>query len=346
MKAQIRAGDRGKAGGVKIATSIAAVRDTAAEMIGESLVTPQTGAAGEKVKCVYVEQACDVARELYLGMLVDRSTSRVTLIASADGGVEIEDVAAKAPEKIQRVAIDPATGLQKDQLGKLTSSFGLAGEQNGIAERVMRGMYDAFTALDASLIEINPLAITGSGELLALDAKMSIDDNALFRHQQLAELRDAAEEDPSRMERERHGFNYVKLEGNVGCLVTGAGLALATLDLIKEYGGEPANFLDLPPVATRVQVAEAFKLILADTDVEGVLVNAVGGGLTRCDVIAEGMTTVAREMDIRVPLVVRFAGTNWEMGKSLLESSRMRITYAANLADAAAKVVNAVKGSA
>jgi succinyl-CoA synthetase beta subunit len=341
VKAQIHAGDRGKVGGVKRCATLDEVLEAAAGLIGSTLVTPQTGSDGQRVHAVYVEQACEFQTELYLGMLVDGATSRLTLLSSSQGGTGIES----DERNIHSTPIDPGLGLTEEQLQTHTRSLGLVGEQAQAAEQLMRAIYDAFNGLDASLIEINPLVVTSSGGLLALDAKMSIDDNALFRHPELEKLR-LEEQDPARLERERHGFNYVRLDGNIGCLVTGAGLALATLDLLKLYGGEPANFIDLPPTARRVQIAAAFKLILNEPKVKCILVNVVGGGFTRCDVVAEGITTAAREVSVDVPVVVRLSGTSWEMGRNLLQNSRMQISYADNMTEAAAKAIEAAKGAA
>jgi succinyl-CoA synthetase beta subunit len=342
VKAQIHAGGRGKAGGVKVVKSLEAVREAAKKMIGVKLVTHQTGPEGREVKRVYVEEGCDIKRELYLGMLIDRSTSRVTVMASTEGGMEIEEVAARSPEKILRVAVDPAIGLQPFYARKLAFGLGLEGKQIASAVKFVTAMYEAFVALDASLVEINPLVVTGAGEVIALDAKMNFDDNALFRHRDVAELRDEDEEDPTEREASRHDLNYVKLEGNIGCMVNGAGLAMATMDIIKLYGGEPANFLDVGGGATKERVTTAFKLILSDPHVEGILVN-IFGGIMRCDVIAEGVVAAAREVSLHVPLVVRLEGTNVELGKKILAQSGLPIISADNLADAAEKVVKAVK---
>jgi succinyl-CoA synthetase beta subunit len=342
VKAQIHAGGRGKGGGVKIVKSIDEVRETAKRMIGMKLVTHQTGPAGKEVKRVYVEEGCDIKRELYLGMLIDRATSRVTVMASTEGGVEIEEVAAKTPEKILKVAVDPVAGLQPFHARKLAFGLGLEGKQVASAVKFVSAMYDGFVRLDASLVEINPLVVTGAGEVIALDAKMNFDDNALFRHREVADLRDEDEEDPAEREAARHDLNYVKLAGNIGCMVNGAGLAMATMDIIKLYGGEPANFLDVGGGATKERVTTAFKLILSDPNVEGILVN-IFGGIMRCDVIAEGVVAAAREVSLHVPLVVRLEGTNVELGKKILSQSGLAIIAADNLADAAEKVVRAVK---
>ena len=354
VKSQIHAGGRGAGrfkeapegkGGVRVVKSVAEVRQNAAEMIGRTLVTKQTGPAGRQVKRVYVEDGCEIKRELYVGMLVDRATGRVTVIASAEGGIEIEELAARHPEKILRLAIDPAIGFQAFHGRKVAFGLGLEGKQVGAAVKFLAGMYQAFVGLDASIVEINPLVVTGAGEIVALDAKINFDDNALFRHPELEELRDIDEEDPTEREASKHALSYVKLDGNIGCMVNGAGLAMATMDIIKLYGGSPANFLDVGGGATRERVATAFKLILSDPNVEGILVN-IFGGIMRCDVIAEGVVAAAREASIGVPLVVRLEGTNVELGKRILKQSGLKITSADNLADAAEKIVKAVKEAA
>jgi succinyl-CoA synthetase beta subunit len=345
VKAQIHAGGRGKAGGVKVIKNRADVPAVAQAMLGMRLVTHQTGPEGKEVKRVYIEEGCDIARELYLGMLIDRATGRVTLMASTEGGMDIEEVAAKTPEKILRVAIDPATGLQAFHARKLAFGLGLDSKQVNSAVKFMQALYAAFMGLDASLVEINPLVVTGAGDLIALDAKMNFDDNSLFRQPKVVELRDEDEEDPAELEASKHDLNYVKLNGNIGCMVNGAGLAMATMDIIKLYGGEPANFLDVGGGATRERVTTAFKLILSDPNVEGILVN-IFGGIMRCDVIAEGVVAAAREVSLHVPLVVRLEGTNVELGKKMLNQSGLPIVSADNLADAAEKIVKAVKEAA
>ena len=345
VKAQIHAGGRGKGGGVKVVRSVEDVRDSAQAMLGMKLVTHQTGPEGKEVKRVYVEEGCDILRELYLGMLIDRATSRVTIMASTEGGMEIEEVAAKTPEKIHRVTIDPAIGMQPFHARRLAFALGLEGDQVRAGVRFMTAMYKAFVELDASLVEINPLVVTGSGDVVALDAKMNFDDNALFRHKDIEELRDEDEEDPAELEAARHDLNYIKLDGNIGCMVNGAGLAMATMDIVKLYGGEPANFLDVGGGATKERVTVAFKLILSDANVEGILVN-IFGGIMRCDVIAEGVVAAAREVSLNVPLVVRLEGTNVDLGKKILAESGLPIISADNLADAAEKVVEAVKEAA
>ena len=345
VKAQIHAGGRGKAGGVKVVRSVADVAKAAAALLGKKLVTHQTGPAGKEVTRVYVEEGCDVRRELYLGLLIDRSTARVTCVASTEGGTEIEEVAARQPEKILKVGIDPATGLMPHHARRIAYGLGLKDRQVGAAVKLVSAMYRAFTEIDASVVEINPLVVTGASEVLALDAKLAFDDNALFRHPEVAELRDESEEDPAELEAGRHGLNYVKLAGNIGCMVNGAGLAMATMDIIKLHGGEPANFLDVGGGATKERVTTAFRLILSDPHVEGILVN-IFGGIMRCDVIAEGVVAAAREIGLQVPLVVRLEGTNVELGKKILRDSGLPILSADNLADAAEKIVKAVREAA
>ncbi len=345
VKAQIHAGGRGKGGGVKLARSIEEVRQLAGDMLGMTLVTHQTGPQGRVVKRVYVEEGCDIARELYLGAVIDRGTSRVTLMASQEGGVEIEEVAARSPEKILRAAIDPATGFMPHHGRELAFGLGLSGGEVRKAVSFMKGVYDCMVERDASLVEINPLVVTTRGDLLALDAKMNFDGNGLFRQPKILELRDLDEEDPHEIEASRHELSYIKLDGNIGCMVNGAGLAMATMDIIKLYGGEPANFLDVGGGATRERVTAAFRLLLSDPNVEGVLVN-IFGGIMRCDVIAEGVVAAAREVNLNVPLVVRLEGTNVELGKRILSQSGLPIIPADDLADAARKIVNAVEKAA
>jgi succinyl-CoA synthetase beta subunit len=345
VKAQIHAGGRGKAGGVKLARSLPEVRQASEAILGNILVTHQTGPQGKEVKRVYVEAGTEIARELYLGMLIDRSISRVVVMASTQGGTEIETVAANTPEKIIRVAIDPATGLMPFHARRIAYGLGLEGDQVAPAIKFITAMYRAFVELDASIVEINPLVVTKGGEVMALDAKMNFDDNALIRHKDVEALRDETEEDPSELEAAKHGLNYIKLDGNIGCMVNGAGLAMATMDIIKLYGGAPANFLDVGGGATRERVTTAFKLILSDPHVEGILVN-IFGGIMRCDVIAEGVVAAAKEISLGVPLVVRLEGTNVELGKKILRESGLPIVSADNLADAAEKIVKAVKDAA
>ena len=345
VKSQIHAGGRGKAGGVKLAKSIEEVKKFSSEMIGSNLVTHQTGPEGKEVTRVYVEEGCDIKRELYLGILVDRTSSRITIMASTEGGMDIEEVAANSPEKILKLSVDPVTGLQAHHSRRIGYGLGLEGGQVKSCIRFLDGMYKAFTELDASVVEINPLVVTGEGDVVALDAKMNFDDNALFRHKNIAELRDETEEDPTELEATKYDLNYVKLDGNIGCMVNGAGLAMATMDIIKYYGGEPANFLDVGGGATRDRVTAAFKLILSDPNVEALLVN-IFGGIMRCDVIAEGVVAAAREVSLSVPLCVRLAGTNVELGKRILEESGLPIIAADDLADAAEKAVMAAREAA
>jgi succinyl-CoA synthetase beta subunit len=342
VKAQIHAGGRGKAGGVKLVKSIEEVKQFAGELLHKTLVTHQTGPGGKEVNRIYIEEGCDIARELYLGILVDRASSRITLMASTEGGMEIEEVAAATPEKILMVDIDPAIGMQPFHARKIAFGLGLEGGQVRSATDFLLGMYRMFTELDASIVEINPLVVTGAGEVMALDAKLSFDDNALFRHKELLELRDESEEDPAEVEAAKHDLNYIKLDGNIGCMVNGAGLAMATMDIIKLHGGEPANFLDVGGGASRERVTRAFKLILADPNVEALLVN-IFGGIMRCDVIAEGIVAAAREVSLHVPLVVRLAGTNVEIGKEILAESGLPILSADDLASAAEQVVTAAR---
>ena len=354
VKSQIHAGGRGAGrfkgdengkGGVRLVKSPADAAKEAQAMLGHVLVTKQTGPKGREVKRIYVEEGCDIKRELYLGMLIDRKTSRITVMASTEGGMEIEEVAAKTPEKIIKVAIDPVTGMEAFHARRLAFGLKLEGKQVGSAVKFMLGMYKAFIALDASIVEINPLVVTGTGDVIALDAKMNFDDNALFRHPDVEAMRDEGEEDPIELEAGKHQLNYVKLDGNIGCMVNGAGLAMATMDIIKLYGGEPANFLDVGGGATKERVATAFKLILSDKNVEGILVN-IFGGIMRCDVIAEGVVAAAREVSLEVPLVVRLEGTNVKLGKEILAKSGLPILAADDLGDAAQKVVKAVKEAA
>ena len=354
VKSQIHAGGRGAgrfeddpegAGGVRVCKSLDEVKENARKMLGHVLVTKQTGAAGKEVKRLYIEDGCDIARELYLGMLIDRATSRITVMASTEGGMEIEEVAARTPEKILKVVIDPAVGLMPYHGRQIAFGLGLEGKSVGTAVKFLMAMYRAFTQLDASIVEINPLVVTGAGEVVALDAKMNFDDNALFRHKDVADMRDEDEEDPMELEAARHELNYVKLDGKIGCMVNGAGLAMATMDIIKLYGGEPANFLDVGGGATKERVTEAFKIILSDPNVKGILVN-IFGGIMRCDVIAEGVVAAAREVSLHVPLVVRLEGTNVDLGKKILAESGLPIVSADDLADAAGKVVEAVKEAA
>ena len=354
VKSQIHAGGRGAGrfkddpkgkGGVRLAKSAEDVRAAAEAMIGHTLVTKQTGPQGRDVRRIYVEAGCEIERELYFSLLVDRAAARIVLMASTEGGMEIEEVAERHPEKIQRVHVDPATGFFPYQGRRLAYALGLKGKQVGAFGRFAEAMYKAFIALDCAIVEINPLVVTKAGDVVALDAKISFDDNALYRHPELAALRDEAEEDPKELEAQKFDLNYVALDGAIGCMVNGAGLAMATMDIIKLYGSSPANFLDVGGGATREKVAAAFKIILSDPNVEGILVN-IFGGIMRCDVIAEGVVSAAREVSLNVPLVVRLEGTNVALGKEILAQSGLPIISADNLADAAEKIVHAVKEAA
>lgn len=345
VKAQIHAGGRGKGGGVKVVDSIEKVEQAANDILSMQLVTHQTGPQGKEVKRIYIEDGCDIARELYLGMLLDRSTSRVTVIASTEGGMDIEEVAAKTPEKIMKVTIDPAIGLQSFHARKIAFGLELSGNQVRSAVKFLGAIYQTFTELDASLVEINPLVVTREGKLIALDAKMNFDSNGLFRHPEVEEMRDQDEEDPTEVEASAHELNYIKLDGSIGCMVNGAGLAMATMDIIQLYGSSPANFLDVGGGATTERVTAAFKIILSDPNVKGILVN-IFGGIMRCDVIAEGIVVAAKEVELGVPLVVRLEGTNAEKGKAILADSGLPILSASNLADAAQKAVSAVEETA
>jgi succinyl-CoA synthetase beta subunit len=342
VKAQIHAGGRGKAGGVKLAKSSAEAKKAAQTILGKKLVTHQTGPEGKEVKKVLVEQGCDIAQEYYLGLVIDRATFCVTMMASSEGGVEIEEVAARSPEKILRVAVDPAVGFQDFQGRKLAYGLGLPKGSVGKAVAFMRGLYRAFIENDASLVEINPLVLTRAGDLLALDAKIGFDDNSLFRHPEVRELRDLDEENPKEIEAAKFDLSYIALDGNIGCMVNGAGLAMATMDIIKHYGGEPANFLDVGGGATTEKVTEAFKILISDDRVRAVLVN-IFGGIMRCDVIATGVVEAAKQLRLGVPLVVRLEGTNVELGKKILAESGLNIIAANDMADAAKKAVEAAR---
>jgi len=342
VKAQIHAGGRGKAGGVKLAKSKEEAIKIGQSMFGMTLVTPQTGSEGQKVRRVYFEEGSNIDKEYYLGAIIDRSTGTVTFMASCEGGVEIEEVAKDSPEKIFKVNIDPVMGMQPFHARKLAFLLGLQAAQVGKFTKMALGLYKAFIDHDASQLEINPLVLTKEGELIALDAKFNFDDNALFRQPKIVEMRDEAEENIFELRAAKSEISYVKMEGEIGCMVNGAGLAMATMDIIKLYGAEPANFLDVGGGANKEKVTEAFRIIFSDPGVKGVLIN-IFGGITRCDVIAEGIIAAAKEVDVRVPLVVRLAGTNFELGKKLLDNSGLAITAADNLADAAEKIVKAVK---
>ncbi len=345
VKAQIHAGGRGKGGGVKIAKSLAEVKEYASQILGMQLVTPQTGAQGQQVNRIYIEKGCAIAQELYVSLLLDRDQGRLTFVASAAGGMEIEEVAETNPEKIIRMTVDPNLGYQ-DYIGRdLAFALGLEGKTALKCANLVKGLYNAYTHYDASLVEINPLAVTEDGDCIALDAKVDFDDNALYRHPDIEELRDVAEEDPAEHEANKHDLSYIKLDGNIGCMVNGAGLAMATMDVIKLHGGEPANFLDVGGGAPRERVTTAFKLILSDSNVEGILVN-IFGGIMRCDIIAEGVIAAAKDVGINVPLVVRLEGTNVNQGKEILKNSGLDIITADDLGEAAEKIVQSVKEAA
>ncbi len=338
VKAQIHAGGRGKAGGVKLVKSVEEARASAEAILGTTLVTHQTGPEGKVVKKVLVEEGCRIARELYLGIVIDRAAQRVVVMASEEGGVEIEEVAAKSPEKILKIAVDPTTGLMPYQARSLAFGLGIDKAAVGKAVKFMIGLYNAFVQSDASMAEINPLVVTESGDIMALDAKMGFDDNALFRHKDIQEMRDLDEEDCREIEASRHGLNYVALDGSIGCMVNGAGLAMATMDVIKLYGGFPANFLDVGGGATKEQVTEAFKILLSDEKVKAVLIN-IFGGIMKCDIIAEGVVAAAKEVGVTVPLVVRLQGTNVDLGREIIAKSGLDIITAENMDEAAQKVV-------
>jgi len=351
VKSQIHAGGRGAGrfaedpngkGGVRVVKTVDDAKAAAAAMIGHTLVTKQTGEQGKVVSRVYVEAGCDIKRELYLSLLVDRETSRIMIMASTEGGMEIEEVAHSHPEKILKVAIDPASGVSGFHARKLGFGLGLAGGQLRSFEKFVMAMYKAFVELDCAIVEINPLVVTGAGDIVALDAKVSFDDNALFRHKDLEALRDDTEMDPKELDAVRNDLNYVALDGEIGCMVNGAGLAMATMDIIKLYGSSPANFLDVGGTANAARVTEAFRIITSDANVKAILVN-IFGGIAKCDMIAEGIVAASKNLSLSVPLVVRLEGTNVELGKKILAESGLAIIPADNLADAAQKVVAAVK---
>ena len=343
VKAQILAGDRGLAGGVKIVASEPDVREAARAMLGSRLVTPQTGAEGEHVRRVYVEAVCQAASEHYLALGLDRAASRIALVGSDAGGTSIEVVAGEQPERFSQVTIDPMDGLNGADARRLAQDIGLGEQHLAEAERLMIGLYDAFIAHDASLIEINPLALTRDGELLALDAKMSIDDNALFRHRDIEDLREREHE--GRLERARHGFNYIALDGDIGCVVNGAGLAMATMDILKLHGGAPANFLDIPPAAGRDRITAACRLVLENPRVKVMLINIVGGGITRCDVVAEALASACRAAGRSVPIVARFEGVNRDLARKVLRDTGVEAVQAESLGDAAVRAVRAADGA-
>jgi succinyl-CoA synthetase beta subunit len=340
VKAQIHAGGRGKGGGVKVAKNAAEAREHASKIIGMQLVTHQTGPAGRRVGRVLIEEGLQMTRELYLGVVIDRSTQRPVVMVSPDGGMEIEKVAEETPERIHKSFVNPALGLQPFEARQLAFALGLAGDQVGKAVKLMMAVYQAFVATDASLIEVNPLVVTAPGDLLALDAKMSFDDNALYRHADEKELRDLGEEEPLEIEASKFSLNYIKLDGTIGCMVNGAGLAMATMDIIKLAGGEPANFLDVGGGANAEQIKNAFRILMSDTAVKAVLIN-IFGGILRCDVLAAGVIAAVKDLGVRVPIVVRMEGTNVELGRQMLKESGLNFTNASSMSEAADRVVEA-----
>ncbi|MDU0444785.1 ADP-forming succinate--CoA ligase subunit beta [Staphylococcus haemolyticus] len=342
VKAQIHAGGRGKAGGVKIAKSLSEVETYANELLGKQLVTHQTGSEGKEVKRLYIEQGCDIQKEYYVGFVIDRATDRITLMASEEGGTEIEEVAAKTPEKIFKETIDPVVGLSPYQARRIAFNINIPKESINKAAKFLISLYNVFIEKDCSIVEINPLVTTGEDEVLALDAKINFDDNALFRHKDIQELRDLEEEDPKEIEASKYDLSYIALDGDIGCMVNGAGLAMATMDTINHFGGNPANFLDVGGGATKEKVTEAFKIILGDDNVKGIFVN-IFGGIMKCDVIAEGIVAAVKEVELTLPLVVRLEGTNVERGKEILNESGLAIEPAATMAEGAQKIVKLVK---
>jgi succinyl-CoA synthetase beta subunit len=343
VKAQIHAGGRGKAGGVKVVKSTEEVRREAERLLGAILVTHQTGPQGKEVRRLYIEEGSDIDRELYLSALVDRTSSRISFVVSTSGGMEIEEVARTSPEKIMSLAIDPATGVMPHHGRLVAQALGLSGDLGRQAQALIGKLYSAFTAKDMSLLEINPLVVTRRNQLVCLDAKIGFDDNALYRHPDIVALRDLSEEDEKEIEASKYDLNYVALDGTIGCMVNGAGLAMATMDIIKLYGEAPANFLDVGGGASKEKVAAAFKIITADPKVKGILVN-IFGGIMKCDVIAEGVVAAVKEVGLRVPLVVRLEGTNVELGKEIISRSNLDVTSADDLDDAAQKIVQAIRG--
>ncbi len=344
VKAQIHAGGRGKGGGVKLAKSLTEVRDLAGKILGMLLVTHQTGPKGQKVRRLLIEEGADIRKELYVGMVVDRTTQRVTLMASSEGGMDIEEVAAKSPQKIHKVLIDPEMGLSDGDADGVARKIGVPDASVPQARKMLQGLYRAFDETDASLAEINPLIVSGNGKVIALDAKLNFDANGLFRHPDIVEMRDLDEEDPAEIEASKFDLSYISLDGDIGCLVNGAGLAMATMDTIKLYGGSPANFLDVGGGATAEKVTEAFKIMLTNPDLKAILVN-IFGGIMKCDTIATGIVAAAREVQLKVPLVVRMKGTNEDLGRKILAESGLPIISANNMAEAAEKVVAAAKGA-
>jgi succinyl-CoA synthetase beta subunit len=344
VKAQIHAGGRGKGGGVKLAKSPDEAKSLTQEMIGMNLVTHQTGPEGKEVQRVYIEQGCNIEKEYYCAVFLDRASSKVSVMASSEGGVNIEEVAEQTPEKIHYLAVDPCFGIQDFEARNLAFKLGLEGKQALKAAAYIKGLYEIYMAEDCAMVEINPLVTTKEGDVIALDAKVNFDSNALYRHQDIMELRDLSEEDPAEVEASKYNLAFIKLDGNIGCLVNGAGLAMATMDIIKLHGSEPANFLDVGGGATKENVIAAFKIILKDPNVKGILVN-IFGGIMKCDVIAEGIIAAVKEVGLNVPLVVRLQGTNVELGQKILSESGLNVTPADTLTDAAEKIVNAVKGA-
>jgi succinyl-CoA synthetase beta subunit len=341
VKAQIHAGGRGKAGGVKVAKNLDEARTYAEEILGKTLVTHQTGPEGKEVKRLLIEEGCDIKKEYYVGLVLDRATSRVVLMASEEGGTEIEEVAEKTPEKIFKEVIDPAVGLQGYQARRIAFNINIQKELVGQAVKFMMGLYQAFVDKDCSIAEINPLVVTGDGKVMALDAKLNFDSNALYRHKDIVEYRDFEEEDAKEIEASKYDLSYISLDGNIGCMVNGAGLAMSTMDIIKFYGGDPANFLDVGGGATAEKVTEAFKIILSDENVKGIFVN-IFGGIMKCDVIAEGVVAATKQVGLEIPLVVRLEGTNVDLGKKILNESGLNITSAESMADGAQKIVSLV----
>lgn len=342
VKAQIHAGGRGKAGGVKVAKNLDEVRQYASDILGKVLVTHQTGPEGKEVKRLLIEEGCDIKKEYYVGLVVDRGTGRVVLMASEEGGTEIEEVAAHSPEKIIKEVVDPAIGLQTFQARRIAYAINIPNELVNKAAKFMLSLYQAFVDKDCSIAEINPLVVTGGGDVMALDAKLNFDSNALFRHKDIVELRDLDEEDEKEIQASKYDLSYIALDGNIGCMVNGAGLAMATMDIIKYFGGEPANFLDVGGGATKEKVTEAFKIILSDANVKGIFVN-IFGGIMKCDIIAEGVVAAARELGLDKPLVVRLEGTNVKLGKEILNNSGLNIVAADSMSDGAQKIVALVK---
>jgi succinyl-CoA synthetase beta subunit len=341
VKAQIHAGGRGKAGGVKVAKNLEEVRTYAEEILGKTLVTHQTGPAGKEVKRLLIEEGCDIKKEFYVGFVLDRDSNRVVLMASEEGGTEIEEVAEKTPEKIFKEYIDPVVGLSPYQARRIAFGINIPNELVNKAATLMLGLYTVFIEKDCSIVEINPLVVTGDGNVLALDAKLNFDDNALYRQKDVVAYRDLDEEDAKEIEASKYNLSYISLDGNIGCMVNGAGLAMATMDIIKHYNGDPANFLDVGGSATAEKVKEAFKIILSDAKVKGIFVN-IFGGIMKCDVIATGVVAAAKELGLTVPLVVRLEGTNVELGKQILRESGLNITAAESMADGAQKIVSLV----